>query len=72
MTDEQKMKSEFVKRELLALLRRTETDVQGLEYGIANGNEIVTIIYNNNYRRNVCVNCDSKRAIAMDVLRALD
>lgn len=72
MTNEQMKKAEFVKNDLLALLQVTETDVKDLEYNIVNNNEIVTVTYRNDYQRKVNVNCDSLRAIAMDVLRKLD
>lgn len=60
-----------------ALFQALKTTVEGVNMAemkyqqLGNGDELVTIIYDNGYRKTVNVSCDSGVALMKDVLREI-
>lgn len=72
MNDVQAEKKYFTVRYLTSLLREvTDGDVLFAEYVVTDGEEFVHVVFANGHRKRVCVSGDSKKALAMDVLRQL-
>ena len=67
-------KSEFCERELTALLKAFDRDIEKAEYELCdNGEEYVHILYATTGRvTTVCVTADSLLALTRDVLKKLD
>ena len=70
---EEMRKTDFVDRFLQPLLKEIDSQIIKVYYQAdKKGHEVVTIIFKNNYHRDVCVDCDSNKAIVQDVLRVID
>lgn len=71
---ERMRKSAFCRRELTALLKAVDSDIEEAEYELCdNGEEYVHILYaTTGGVTTVCVTADSLLALARDVLRKLD
>lgn len=67
-------KSEFCERELTALLKAVDRDIEKAEYELCdNGEEYVHILYaTTGGATTVCVTADSLLALTRDVLKKLD
>lgn len=66
----QKEKSEFVAKELFALIKRLDPEVKSVEYVVTEANEELVIITSDYYGDTFCnVTCDSLLAISRDVLK---
>lgn len=67
-------KSEFCERELTALLKAIDRDIEKAEYELCdNGEEYVHILYaTTGGVTTVCVTADSLLALTRDVLKKLD
>lgn len=67
-------KSEFCERELTALLKAVDRDIEKAEYELCdNGEEYVHILYaTTGGVTTVCVTADSLLALTRDVLKKLD
>ena len=67
-------KSEFCERELTALLKAVDRDIEKAEYELCdNGEEYVHILYaTTGGVTTVCVTADSLLALTCDVLKKLD
>lgn len=67
-------KSEFCERELMALLKAVDRDIEKAEYELCdNGEEYVHILYaTTGGVTTVCVTADSLLALTRDVLKKLD
>nr|DAY73510.1 MAG TPA: hypothetical protein [Caudoviricetes sp.] len=67
-------KSEFCKRELTALLKAVDRNIEKAEYELCdNGEEYVHILYaTTGGQTTVCVTADSLLALTRDVLKKLD
>lgn len=74
MSMERIHKSEFCERELTALLRAVDRDIEKAEYKLCdNGEEYVHILYaTTGGVTTVCVTADSLLALTRDVLKKLD
>lgn len=74
MSMERINKSEFCKRELTALLKAVDRDIEKAEYELCdNGEEYVHILYaTTGGQTTVCVTADSLLALTRDVLKKLD
>ena len=74
MSMERIHKSEFCERELTALLRVVDRDIEKAEYELCdNGEEYVHILYaTTGGITTVCVTADSLLALTRDVLKKLD
>lgn len=74
MSMERIHKSEFCERELTALLKAVDRDIEKAEYELCdNGEEYVHILYaTTGGVTTVCVTADSLLALTRDVLRKLD
>lgn len=67
-----KQKVHFVKALLQPLTIAANENIKKLDYELQDNNEeFVIITYTNNYTRKICVNCDSLRAIALDVIKQM-
>lgn len=71
---ERMRKSAFCERELTALLKAVDSDIEKAEYELCdNGEEYVHILYaTTGGVTTVCVTADSLLALARDVLKKLD
>ena len=71
---ERMRKSAFCRRELTALLKAVDSDIEKAEYELCdNGEEYVHILYaTTGGQTTVCVTADSLLALARDVLKKLD
>lgn len=69
MTNSQTSKSLFVKKELSAAVTKANSDIRSLEYWVCNGEEYVSIHYNNGHEATVCITADSLAAAALDVFK---
>ena len=70
---EEMRKSDFVSRFLQPLIQEIDNSIIKAYYQPdKGGHEVVTIIFKNNYHRDVCVDCDSNKAIVQDVLKVID
>ena len=67
-------KSEFCRRELTALLKAVDRNIEKAEYELCdNGEEYVHILYaTTGGQTTVCVTADSLLALTRDVLKKLD
>lgn len=74
MSTERIHKSEFCKRELTALLKAVDRNIEKAEYELCdNGEEYVHILYaTTGGVTTVCVTADSLLALTRDVLKKLD
>ncbi len=74
MSMERIHKSEFCERELTALLKAVDRDIEKAEYELCdNGEEYVHILYaTTGGATTVCVTADSLLALTRDVLKKLD
>lgn len=74
MNMERMHKSEFCERELTALLKAIDRDIEKAEYELCdNGEEYVHILYaTTGGATTVCVTADSLLALTRDVLKKLD
>ena len=74
MSTERIHKSNFAKRELTALLKAIDRDIEKAEYELCdNGEEYVHILYaTTGGVTTVCVTADSLLALTRDVLKKLD
>ena len=74
MSMERINKSEFCKRELTALLKAVDRNIEKAEYELCdNGEEYVHILYATpGGQTTVCVTADSLLALTRDVLKKLD
>lgn len=74
MSTERIHKSNFAKRELTALLKAVDRDIEKAEYELCdNGEEYVHILYaTTGGVTTVCVTADSLLALTRDVLKKLD
>lgn len=74
MSMERINKSEFCKRELTALLKAVDRNIEKAEYELCdNGEEYVHILYaTTGGQTTVCVTADSLLALTRDVLKKLD
>ena len=74
MSMERINKSEFCERELTALLKAVDRDIEKAEYELCdNGEEYVHILYaTTGGVTTVCVTADSLLALTRDVLKKLD
>ncbi len=74
MSMERIHKSEFCERELTALLKAVDRDIEKAEYELCdNGEEYVHILYaTTGGVTTVCVTVDSLLALTRDVLKKLD
>lgn len=74
MSTERIHKSEFCERELMALLKAVDRDIEKAEYELCdNGEEYVHILYaTTGGVTTVCVTADSLLALTRDVLKKLD
>ncbi|HBJ11123.1 MAG TPA: hypothetical protein DDY61_05455 [Ruminococcaceae bacterium] len=74
MSMERIHKSEFCERELTALLKAVDRDIEKTEYELCdNGEEYVHILYaTTGGATTVCVTADSLLALTRDVLKKLD
>lgn len=74
MSMERIHKSEFCERELTALLKAVDRDIEKAEYELCdNGEEYVHILYaTTGGVTTVCVTADSLLALTRDVLKKLD
>ena len=64
-------KREFVRHELKDLLVKIDKDIDGVDYYVDNGEEIVHVHYNNDYGKRTVVTADSLAALARDVLKVI-
>ena len=69
MTGSQTNKSLYVKKELSAAVKKANSGIHNLEYWVCDGEEYVSIHYNNGYEATVCVTADSLAATALDVFK---
>lgn len=70
---EEMRKTDFVDRFLQPLLKEIDPSIIKVYYQPhKNDHEVVTIIFKNNYHTDVCVDCDSNRAIVQDVLKVIE
>lgn len=74
MNMERIRKSEFCKRELTALLKAADRDIEKAEYKLCdNGEEYVHILYaTTGGTTTVCVTADSLLALTRDVLKVVE
>ena len=74
MSTERIHKSKFCERELTALLKAVDRDIEKAEYELCdNGEEYVHILYaTTGGQTTVCVTADSLLALTRDVLKKLD
>lgn len=74
MSMERINKSEFCERELTALLKAVDRNIEKAEYELCdNGEEYVHILYaTTGGQTTVCVTADSLLALTRDVLKKLD
>ena len=74
MSMERIHKSEFCERELTALLKAVDRDIEKTEYELCdNGEEYVHILYaTTGGATTVCVTADSLLALTRDVLKAVE
>ena len=74
MNTERMCKSAFCERELTALLKAVDSDIEKAEYELCdNGEEYVHILYaTTGGVTTACVTADSLLALARDVLKKLD
>lgn len=66
-------KSDFIEFSLQPFIKRLDDGVESLSYEYDKGTaeEYCNIIYQNGYKRRVCITADSERAITNDVLKVL-
>ena len=70
--NEYKQKFDFVQQDLLPLLQSVNDRVMNAEYRLTeDNNEYVVIKFFNNYIKNICVTCDSLKAITLNVLKEI-
>ena len=65
-------KEAFVRESLSVVLAYICSSFVDVKYKAESGREIVTVSFNNGYRRNINVTGDSLRSLAIDVLRYLE
>lgn len=76
MTEEQHKKENFVRHELLEMLKVIDKDILSTEYQLDGNDEYVEVRWlfqsGTSYRRKVNVTADSLLAVAKDVLKCID
>lgn len=66
---EENQKATFVRGELSALLRKTDSDIIQAVYALhTNGEEFVNVYYRNGACKKICVTADSLAALTRDVM----
>lgn len=71
--DEIETKTEFVKKHLSPLLQAADLRIHNAKYRVhpESHEEIVSVVYESGFVRDVCVTADSLRAIVDDVMAAV-
>lgn len=66
--EEMTEKSNFIKRQYLALAKCINHDIVDMDYVFDSRKyeELLVITYKNDYKKTVCITCDSLRAIVFD------